>query len=115
MQYWQGTWAATARPISSLVLPLSPVFGLSCTDLNSAHAPAMPASGNILKKVGTEPSVCSMSRYVAWADTSCAGADVTIPAIAVARTRAVSIVPCADSRMWMLQSEPAHPHGTPGE
>src|SRR5258708_1465179 len=114
MQYWQGTWAATARPISSLVLPLSPVFGLSCTDLNSAHAPAMPASGNILKKVGTEPSVCSMSRYVAWADTSCAGADVTIPAIAVARTPAVSIVECVDLRMVMLQFAPSDPHGRAG-
>src|SRR6202043_3163162 len=90
MQYWQGIWAATARPISSLVLPLSAVFGLSCTDLNLAHAPAIPNSGNILKKVGTEPSVCSMSRYVAWADASCADADVSIPAIAAETRQAVS-------------------------
>jgi hypothetical protein len=51
---------------------LSLVFGLSWTDLNSAQAPAMPLSGNSLKKIGTAPRVCSISRKVAWLLASCA-------------------------------------------
>jgi hypothetical protein len=34
MQYWHGIWAATASPISSLVLPLSAVCGFELETLH---------------------------------------------------------------------------------
>src|ERR1700687_1939325 len=94
---WQGIGAAPARQMRSLVLPSSLVLGLSCTALNSAQAPAMADSGNALKKLGTEPSVCSMSRYVACAEASSALATdasaVTSPIpIAVASVMVIPVV-----------------------
>ena len=63
----------------------------------------IPQHIDVHLEVGTEPSVCSMSRYVAWADTSCADADVSIPAIAAEARQAVSAAESAvDLRIVML-------------
>src|ERR1041385_1940008 len=62
VQYLHGICAATASPISSLVLPGSAVFGLSSSDLSSPHAPAIAASGTDFMKVGTMPSVFWIDR-----------------------------------------------------
>src|SRR5688572_33430980 len=79
MQNSQGICAATAIPIKALVLA-SRVVSENSRSRVSAHAPAIPAFGYILAKVGTPPSMASISLYVASAAAvaSCATAGVAI-------------------------------------
>jgi len=60
-----GIWAAMASPIRSLVLADSAVLGLSSKPCTSSQTPGTRFSGIALTKLGTNPTVFSMSAYTA--------------------------------------------------
>src|SRR6185436_8126954 len=72
MQYRQGICAVTPRPISSFVLPLSAVFGLSASVFTCSQNGAIASSGCMVMNAGTVPSICFASASAAF--ESCASA-----------------------------------------
>src|SRR6185436_19881534 len=91
MQYSHGIDAATARPISSLVLPSSLVAGFIWNVRRPFHQLDTIDAGICLAKSGTKPNVFWISPSVAcWGDCAAGAPPVRFSAVARPTTEAAN-------------------------
>src|SRR5437763_12416857 len=91
MQYSHGICAATASPISCLVLPSSAVLGFISNDFAVSHHDGNSVAGTTRTKAGTNPIIPSISLSVAAAGDGVGGGAVGLLSAAAEAEIAIAI------------------------